>query len=120
VGAAQVEKPLRAKFARIGIGPGEKPAHKGLAPEVKAALRAGVKAALAKIEKTAESIGSDVNGWQVGSAAGSREFYHGDWTLRAAAAKLGIYGNSKAEAVYPYTRNDVNDIVLDGSKHTYL
>jgi hypothetical protein len=119
MGTAAVEKPLRAKFARMGIGPGKKVHHKDLSPEMKAALEAGVKAAFAKIGKTAESVGTTVNGWQIGAAAGSREFYKGDWALRAAAAKLGIYGNSEAEAVYPYTRHDVNSIALDGSKHTY-
>src|SRR5262249_53107787 len=65
------------------------------------------------------NLGRTVNGWRIGAAAGSREFYKGNWALRAAAAKLGIYGNSEAEAVYPFTRNDANGIVLDGSKHTY-
>ena len=119
VGTAEVEKPLRERFAKIGIGPGEKASHKALPPEVKAALGAGVKAAFARIGKTAESVGTDVNGWHIGAAAGSRDFYKGDWALRAAAAKLGIYGNSEAEAVYPFTRHDANGIVLDGAKHTY-
>ncbi len=119
VGTAEVEKPLREKFARIGIGPGSKVHHKDLPPAMKAALGDAVKAAFAKIEQTAESVGTLVNGWQIGSAAGSRDFYKGDWALRAAAAKLGIYGNSEAEAVYPFTRNDANGIVLDGAKHTY-
>lgn len=119
IGTAAVEKPLREKFARIGIGPGKRAPHKELPPALKAALGDGVKAAFAKIEKTAESVGTTVNGWQIGSAAGSREFYKGNWALRAAAAKLGIYGNSEAEAVYPFTRHDPNGIVLDGSKHTY-
>lgn len=82
---------------------------------MKAAFGAGVKAAFAKIGKTAESIGTEVNGWHIGAAAGSREFYNGDWALRAAAAKLGIYGNSEAEAVYPFTQHDANGIVADGS-----
>jgi hypothetical protein len=119
VGTAAVEKPLREKFARIGIGPGKKVHHRDLPPAIKAALGDGVKAAFAKIGKTAASVGTPVNGWQIGSAAGSREFYKGNWALRAAAAKLGIYGNSEAEAVYPFTRHDANGIVLDGSKHTY-
>ncbi len=119
VGTAAVEQPLREKFATIGIGPGKKAPHKALPQEMRAAVAAGVKAAFAKIQKTAESIGTDVNGWHIGAAAGSREFYHGDWALRAAAAKLGIYGNSEAEAVYPFTRHDANGIVLDGGKHTY-
>ncbi len=119
VGTAEVEKPLREKLAKIGIGSGKKASHKDLPPEVKAALGSGVKAAFAKIGQTAESIGTDINGWHIGAAAGSREFYNGDWALRAAAAKLGIYGNSEAEAVYPYTRHDMNDMALDGSKHSY-
>jgi hypothetical protein len=118
-GTAAVEKPLREKLARIGIGPGKKTQHKDLPPALKAALGEGVKAAFAKIGKAAESVGTPVNGWQIGSAAGSRDFYKGNWALRAAAAKLGIYGNSESEAVYPFTRHDANGVVLDGSKHTY-
>ncbi len=119
VGPAAVEAPLREKFARIGIGAGKTSDRQGLPPEAEAALADGVKAGLAKIGKTAESVGTLVNGWQIGAAAGSREFYQGNWALRAAAAKLGIYGNSEAEAVYPFTRNDANGIALDGGKHAY-
>jgi hypothetical protein len=120
VGTAEAEKPLREKFAQIGIGPGKKSPHKDLPPAVKAAIGDGAKAALAKIGETCEHVGAVINGWQVGSAAGSREFYNGNWALRAGAAKLGIYGNSEAEAVYPFTHSDVNLIKLDGGKHTYL
>jgi hypothetical protein len=119
VGPAAVERPLRERFARIGIGAGPKATGTALPPEGAAALGEGAKAALAKIGKTAEGVGTRINGWQIGSAAGSREFYDGNWALRAAAAKLGIYGNSEAEAVYPYTRNDANGIALDGAKHAY-
>jgi hypothetical protein len=42
-----------------------------------------VKAAFAKIEKMAESVGTLVNGWQIGAAAGNRDFYKGNWALRA-------------------------------------
>ncbi len=119
-GTAAVEIPLREKFAKLGIGVAHKAEPKTVSPEIKAAIGDGVKAAFAKIGQTAESVGTTVNGWNIGAAAGSREFYHGNWALRAAAAKLGIYGNSEAEAVYPFTRSDVNSIPLDGSKHTYL
>ncbi len=119
VGTAAVEKPLREKFTLLGIGTGKKSQNGEISVEIKTAIGEGIKAAFAKIEKTAESVGTTVNGWQIGSAAGSREFYGGNWALRAAAAKLGIYGNSEAEAVYPFTRNDQNGILLDGSKHDY-
>jgi len=120
VGTAEVEKPLREKFARMGIGAGKKLHPKDLTPEMKAALSNAIKEAFAKIEQTADSIGKHVNGWQIGAAAGSRDFYKGNWALRAAAAKLGIYGNDAAEATYPFTRSDINGIALDGSKHTYM
>jgi hypothetical protein len=115
-----VEKPLRERLAQIGIGAGAHAPPKELRPAIKAALGDGIKAAFAKIEQTADSIGTDVNGWRIGAAAGNRAFYHGDWALRAAAAKLGIYGNDAAEAVYPFTRSDVNGLALDGSRHTYI
>ncbi len=118
-GTAEVEKPLREKFALIGIGAAEKAGPRALSPEMKAALSDAVKAAFARINKTAETIGTDVNGWRVGAAAGNRAFFHGDWALRAAGAKLGIYGNDGAEAVYPFAKNDGNGLPLDGSKHAY-
>ena len=117
-GTAAVEGPMRERFAKVGIGAGLKPAG-GASPQMKAAIGEAVKAALAKVGAAAEHVGKDVNGWNIGAAAGSREFYNGNWALRAAAAKLGIYGNSEAEAVYPFTRQDHNGIVADGSKHTY-
>ena len=119
VGTASVEKPLREKFALLGIGADKPGGNKPIDPGVKAAIGAGVKAAAAEIDKTTETVGKRVNGWQIGSAAGSRDFYNGNWALRAAAAKLGIYGNSQAEAVYPFTRQDADGVTLDGSKHTY-
>jgi hypothetical protein len=61
----------------------------------------------------------DINGWKVGSVFGDRAFYKGNWLMRAAAAKGGIYGNDAVEAVYPLTRVDENGKPLDGSKHNY-
>ncbi len=116
VGTAAVEKPMRERFARLGIGAD---AHVESSPELAQAIGAGIQRATAKIQETCDHVGTVVNGWQIGAAAGSREFYDGDWALRAAAAKLGIYGNSEAEAVYPFTRNDVHGIPVDGSKHAY-
>ena len=46
-------------------------------------------------------------------------FYKGNWLMRAAAAKGGLYGNDAVEAMYPYTRTDATGETLDGSKHNY-
>lgn len=117
VGTAAVEKPLRERLAGIGIGGDAKASDNP--EEAQTALGPAIKSAQVKIEQACEHVGARVNGWQIGAAAGDRDFYDGNWALRAAAAKLGIYGNSEAEAVYPFTREDVKGVPLDGSKHTY-
>ncbi|HXX85566.1 MAG TPA: DUF1254 domain-containing protein [Casimicrobiaceae bacterium] len=113
------DKALRAKFASIGIGPGKKFDFKDLSLEHKAAVALAIKEGFDKIDQAAGKIGKKINGWQVGSAQGDRAYFHGDWLLRAAAAKAGIYGNDAVEAMYPLTREDGQGQTLDGSKHKY-
>jgi hypothetical protein len=113
------EETLRAKFAGIGIAPGKDFDFSSLSDAQKAELAAGLKEGFDEIEKASNSLGKNVNGWQIGSSFGDRAFYHGDWLLRAAAAKAGIYGNDAVEAVYPLTRRDGSNELLDGSKHNY-
>ncbi|MGA9855138.1 MAG: DUF1214 domain-containing protein, partial [Gammaproteobacteria bacterium] len=60
-----------------------------------------------------------INGWSIGSFFGDSAFYNGNWLMRAAAAKGGIYGNDAVEAMYSLTRIDGNGQPLDGSKHNY-
>ena len=119
IGPAAVEEPLRAKLASIGIGAGKKFEFKDLSLEHKAAVGLAIKEGFEKIGAAADKIGKDINGWQVGAAQGDRAFYKGDWLLRAAAAKAGIYGNDAVEAMYPLTRKDADGQALDGSKHRY-
>ena len=71
------------------------------------------------IDKQRNEIGKDVNGWRVGSAFGDRAFYNGNYTLRAAAALAGIYGNDAIEAMYPLAVTDSTGAKLDGSKSNY-
>jgi len=118
-GAAAIEAPLREKFASIGIGPGKKFDFKDLSLEQKAAFGLAIKQAFETIDKAAASIGKNINGWQVGAAQGDRAFYNGNWLLRAAAAKAGIYGNDAVEAMYPMTRVDSTGQPIDTSKHNY-
>src|SRR5262249_43704047 len=117
--AGPEEKEIRDKLARIGIGPGKTFNFKELSLEHKAEIALGMKAGEKKVDERIAALGKKVSGWQVGSAFGDRDFYHGDWLLRAAAAKAGIYGNDAVEAMYPMTRWLANGDVLDGSKHKY-
>jgi len=113
------EKEIRAQLASIGIGTGKKFDFKDLPPAHKAAALEGVKAGMAKVQERAATIGKRINGWQVGSAFGNRDFYNGDWLLRAAAAQAGIFGNNAEEAVYPMTRWLPDGEIIDTGKHNY-
>ena len=112
-------KVLRGRLASIGIGPGRMFDFKGLSLEHKAAMLLAMKEGDEKVDKYLASGMKNINGWQVGSVFGDRAFYNGDWLMRAAAAKGGIYGNDAVEAVYPMTRVDKTGEPLDGSKHNY-
>ena len=113
------EKEIRAKLARIGIGPGKSFDFKDLSLEHKAEVGLGMKDGEAKVTQAADSLGKSINGWKVSSPFGDRAFFHGDWLLRAAGAKAGIYGNDAVEATYPMTRTLADGETLDGSKHNY-
>jgi len=118
-GTAAVEKDMRANFAKIGIGPGLSFNPKNFTPKEIGAIGEGIKSAYKKINHQAENIGKVTNGWQIGAAQGDRAFFDGNWVLRAAAAKNGIYGNNPDEATYPIGKIDVNLVPLDASKHNY-
>ena len=116
---ADNEKEIRARLATIGIGPGKKFDFKQLSAEHKAAILIGMKEGSKKVDEAVAKAGKTVNGWQVSGLPGDAAHYNGDWLMRAAAAKAGIYGNSPEEAMYPFTRTDGAGQELDGSKHGY-
>jgi hypothetical protein len=104
------ETQIRSQLARIGLGQGKTTILADLTPEQKADVVRAMQDATTEIDNATANIGKNVNGWHVGSAFGDRAFYQGNWLLRAAAAKSGIYGNDAVEAMYPIAT------ALDGSK----
>ena len=119
VPATPDEQAIRAKLASIGIGPGKKFAFKDLSVEHKAAILLGMKEGDKKVTERVNAVGKSINGWHVAAAFGDRAFYNGDWLLRAAAARGGIYGNDAVEAMYPFTKTLADGKELDGSKGKY-
>jgi hypothetical protein len=117
--AGPEEKDIRDKLARIGVGPGKTFNFKDLPLTHKLEIGLGMKDGEKKVDQYLEDGFKVVNGWKIGSFFGDRQFYNGNWLLRAASAKGGIYGNDAIEAVYPFTKNLANGEVLDGSKHNY-
>lgn len=117
--ALESEKDIRAKLARIGVGPGKTFSLKDLPREHKAEILLGMKEGERKIDEAGAKGGVSLNGWQVISIFGDPASYNGDSLKRAVIAKAGIYGNDSVEAVYPLTRVNVDGKTLDGSKHNY-
>ncbi len=113
------EKAIRAKLATIGIGAGKTFDFKDLSLAHKAEVLLGMKGGEDKVDEALKAAGKNLNGWNVAAIFGDRAFYNGNWLLRAAAAKGGIYGNDAVEAVYPLTTVDAAGAPLDGSKHKY-
>ncbi|HEX9226358.1 MAG TPA: DUF1254 domain-containing protein, partial [Arthrobacter sp.] len=93
------ERDLMARFARIGVGAGKTFGAGKLSPEMKAAVEAGMADAWAEYAKLQKRI--DAKEVTSGDTFGTREFLQNNYLYRMGAAVLGIYGNSKQEAMYP-------------------
>ncbi|KQY22531.1 DUF1254 domain-containing protein [Rhizobium sp. Root482] len=113
------DQAIRAKLAKIGVGPRKAFEFKDLPLEHRAEMLIGMKQGDDKINKWLTSGNKPINGWNVSSLLGDEAFYNGDWLMRAGAAKAGLYGNNAAEAMYPFTRTDTTGEPLDGSRHKY-
>lgn len=88
------EAGLMARFAKIGIGPGQPFDAAALSPARLAAIDAGVADAKAAMAEKAKATLSS-NG-----LFGSRAFLKNDYLTRAIGAEKGLYGNSIEEAWY--------------------
>ncbi|MCK9452668.1 MAG: DUF1254 domain-containing protein [Bacteroidales bacterium] len=112
------EKALLARFAKIGVGPGKTIDFATLSPEIKNAFQAGIKEAW---EVTYANLMKKVAVGEVASedVFGTREYINGNYLYRMAGDVLGLYGNSKEEAIYPLYRNDSEGNPLDASTNKY-
>jgi hypothetical protein len=109
------EKTLMARFAKIGIGAGKPLDVNALTPETRKALEDGIADAwktFAEFKKTQLDTGKKTSA----DGFGTRAYLKNDYLQRMSAAVLGIYGNSKEEALYPAYFVDSTGQKLDGSK----
>ena len=113
------EKDLMARFAKIGVGAGMTFDAAQLDAETKAAIEAGMADAW---QAYAELKANQMDTGQVtsGDVFGTREYLKNNYLYRMAAAILGIYGNSQAEAMYPIYSLDAAGGKLDASKDRYV
>src|SRR5271166_3632770 len=94
------ETKMMARFAKLGIGPHAKFDPQALSPELLQAVQDGMADAWAAFKEYKETQ-IDTGKRTSADGFGSREFLNDDYLTRMSAAALGIYGNSKAEAIYP-------------------
>lgn len=112
------EKELMAKFARIGVGAGKTFDASKLTPDMKKAIEEGMADGWKEFAQFKRDY---VDTRKKGSADvfGTREYLNNNYMYRMAAAIVGIYGQSKEEAIYPVYAVDSDGDQLDGSKHGY-
>jgi hypothetical protein len=94
------EKAMMARFAGIGVGAGKSFDVKALSPEMRKAIEGGMADAWATFKKYKRTQ-LDTGKKSSVDAFGTRQFLNGRYLDRFTAAVLGIYGNSKNEAIYP-------------------
>jgi hypothetical protein len=112
------EKELMARFAKIGVGAGQAFDISSLSPELKTAIEQGMADAWADLAKLQKRI--DAKEVTSGDMFGTRKFLKNNYLYRMAAAVLGIYGNSKQEAMYPIYATDSDGQKLDGANRYAL
>ncbi len=76
--AGPEEEVIRAKLARIGIGPGKTFNFKDLSLEHKAEIGLGMLEGEKKVDAKVAHAGKEINGWRVAAPFGDRNFYHGN------------------------------------------
>lgn len=112
------ERTLMKRFARLGIGPGLRFDAARLSPQVRKAVEEGMADAwadFAQFKKTRIDTGEVTSG----DLFGTRTFLRNDYMKRMAGAVLGIYGNSREEAMYPTYFADSSGAPLDGATRRY-
>jgi hypothetical protein len=110
------EADLMARFARIGIGPGLPFDAEALDDETRDAIRAGIAAARESVAAKVSTITQKVKGWTFSDVFGTREWYSGNFMMRAVAAMAGWGGNDVIEALYPTAREDSDGKPLNGAQ----
>ena len=92
------EKDLLVRFGRLNIGPGRTFDFSSFSPEIQQAINDGIKDSDADVAVVMKKINTDEV--SSGDMFGSRDFLKDNYLYRYVGAKLGLYGNSKQDALY--------------------
>ncbi|MFL6827189.1 MAG: DUF1254 domain-containing protein [Bradyrhizobium sp.] len=112
------ETALMVRFAKLDIGAGKTFDVSKLSPEIKAAIEQGMADSWADFAELKEEF--DAGKLTSGDVFGTRQYLKNNYLYRMGAAVLGIYGNSKQEAMYPTYYVDEAKQKLDGANRYTL
>jgi hypothetical protein len=107
------DKPVQDRMAKIGLGAGQSWDSASLDKDVRSAIAAGMKEALAEIKDASTNITDPSLFFR------SRKDTDKDYFDRALGVMVGIFGNMKKISVYFAVAKDDQGEVFDGSKHSY-
>jgi hypothetical protein len=111
------ESALLARFAKINVGPGQTFDMSKFSPEIQQAINDGINDSKADLAGVMKKVNADEV--SSGEMFGSRDFLKDNYLYRYVGAKLGLYGNSKQDALYFGYFVDANHQPLDASKASY-
>jgi hypothetical protein len=110
---AEVDAPMVAKMAKLGIVPGQPFNFDALEAPVQAALKDVPKNGVEKIVTGFKSAGEDINGWVFTTKTG---LYGTDYMGRAVITYFGLGANRPQDAVYPTSETDADGKPYSGEK----
>ena len=110
------EKALMARFAKLNIGAGKSFDFASFSAEQQQAVKDGIADAWKANDVIKKRL--DTQNLSSGDLFGTRAYLKNNYQYRMTAAVLGIYGNSKDEALYPVLSLDTQGRPVDGS-HRY-
>ena len=113
-----VETTLMERFAKVGVGAGKPFDADSLSPDTRSAIEGGMDDAWAYFKEYKETE-IDTGKKSSADGFGTREIMHGRYIDRMTSAFLGIYGNSKEEAIYPLYFVDSDGKQPEGSANSY-
>lgn len=121
------EKALMERFARIGLGTDEDFDITRFEPDIRQALEEGVEKGFKEIEAfIAEKLRDPLASAKIfgtrdflGESAAGNYNLSDIYLLRSAAAHMGLYGNSGAEAIYPAYLADSDGEPLNAAENSY-
>ena len=111
------ESAMLARFAKLNIGPNQTFDMTKFSPEVQQAINDGVNDSNADMQGVMKKVNAEEI--SSGDMFGTRDFLKDNYLYRYAGAKLGLYGNSKQDAIYFGYFVDANHQPLDASKSNY-